>query len=102
MANRLLILAVLFPVTCPVTWAQGTTSDPAASAMASDANASSLGAWTTGGPYGGPVLALAINPTTPATLYAGTHRGVFKSTNSGATWAANPGMTNVNVNALAI
>jgi photosystem II stability/assembly factor-like uncharacterized protein len=63
-----------------------------------------LGVWTSGGPYGGDVHALAINPTTPATLYAGTFGfGVFKSTNSGGTWAsANTGLTNLSVNALAI
>ena len=41
------------------------------------------------------VYALAIDPTSPATLYAGTHGGgVFKSTDSGGTWAAaNTGLT---------
>src|SRR6185369_14901645 len=31
---------------------------------------------------------LAVDPNTPTTLYAATNRGVFKSTNSGTTWAA--------------
>jgi len=35
-----------------------------------------INTWTTHGPYGGRVLALAINPTTPSTLYAGTNGGV--------------------------
>ena len=50
------------------------------------------------------VRALAIDPTTPATLYAGTSGdGVFKSTDSGGTWAAaNTGLTTLHVNALAI
>jgi hypothetical protein len=39
-----------------------------------------------GGPPGGTVYALAIDPFTPATLYAGTYRGVFKSANGGANW----------------
>jgi uncharacterized repeat protein (TIGR01451 family) len=62
------------------------------------------GVWTTGGPYGEVVYALAIDPTTPAALYAGTvGGGVFKSTNSGGTWAAiNTGLTNEYVLALAI
>ena len=62
------------------------------------------GVWTSGGPYGGDILALAINPTTPATLYAGTSGGgVFKSTDSGGTWAAaNTGLTNLSVFSLAI
>ena len=32
------------------------------------------------------IAALAIDPTTPSTLYAGTNGGVFKSTDAGATW----------------
>jgi hypothetical protein len=60
------------------------------------------GVWTSGGPYGGSVTALAINPTTPTTLYAGTDGGgVFKSTNSGGTWA-NTGLTNLYIAALAV
>ncbi len=64
-----------------------------------------LGGWTSGGP-GGDASALAINPTAPATLYAGMDggsRGVFKSTDSGRTWAAaSTGLTNPYVHALAI
>ena len=34
-------------------------------------------------------ISLAINPTTPSTLYAGTYgTGVFKSTDAGASWSA--------------
>jgi photosystem II stability/assembly factor-like uncharacterized protein len=48
------------------------------------------------------VFALAIDPTTPNTLYAGTGGGgVFKSTNGGATWVAT-GTGPTNVRALAI
>ena len=32
------------------------------------------------------VRGLAIDPVTPATLYAATEDGVFKSTNGGGTW----------------
>jgi len=32
------------------------------------------------------VVALAINPVTPSTLYAGTDGGLFESTDGGATW----------------
>jgi hypothetical protein len=49
---------------------------------------------------GGPVTALAINPVTPSTLYAGTDGGVFKSTDGGASWTAVN--TNSYVQALAI
>jgi len=41
------------------------------------------------------VLALAINPQTPDTLYVGTSGGVFKSTDGGMNWTAiNRGLTN--------
>src|SRR3989449_3553889 len=43
--------------------------------------------------------ALAIDPLTPTTLYAGTSGGVFKSTDGGASWSAS-GL--INVSALAI
>lgn len=50
------------------------------------------------------VYALAIDPTSSQTVYAGAYRGgVFKSTNGGKTWTAvNSGLTNTNVWALAI
>jgi photosystem II stability/assembly factor-like uncharacterized protein len=56
------------------------------------------------------VVALAIDPQTPTTLYAGTFfdrsagvGGVFKSIDGGDTWSAvNTGLTNLDVRALAI
>jgi len=53
---------------------------------------------------GGEVRALAIDPQTPSTLYAGTSgRGVFQSTDGGASWRAiNTGLTTLDVRALAI
>ena len=40
------------------------------------------------------LLALAIDPATPAILYAGTESGgVFKSTNGGGNWSGNTGLT---------
>ena len=61
-------------------------------------------AWTSNGPEGGRIYALALDPAAPTTLYAGTGGGgVFKSTNGGAGWsAANTGLTNTNVLALAL
>ena len=45
-------------------------------------------AWTTGGPYGGSVYVLTVDPTNPQTLYAGLGGvGLFKSTDAGVTWA---------------
>jgi hypothetical protein len=41
--------------------------------------------WSSKGP-GETVYALAIDPTTPTTLYAGADAGVFKSTDGGSTW----------------
>jgi len=63
-----------------------------------------LAQWIGRGPLGGPIQALAIDPQTPATLYAGTYGGgVFKSSNGGGSWSAvNTGLTNTNVHALAI
>jgi hypothetical protein len=63
-----------------------------------------INVWTSHGPYGGEVGALAINPNTPSTLYAGTWgKGVFQSTNSGGSWSAvNTGLGNIDAHALAI
>src|SRR5207245_1421057 len=67
-----------------------------------------VNAWTTNGPHSETINALAIDPQTPTTLYAGTSgHGVFKSTDGGGTWSAvNTGLTTpcgaVRVNALAI
>jgi BNR/Asp-box repeat. len=59
--------------------------------------------WSSIGPEGGWIYALAINPTTPSTLYAGTDGGAFKSTDGGATWSAvNTGLSDPDVYALAI
>ena len=60
--------------------------------------------WTSNGPEGGTINALAIDPATPTTLYAGTDSGgVFKSTNGGGNWSAvNTGLTATYVTALAI
>lgn len=47
------------------------------------------GTWTQLPLYSGAVLSLAINPTTPSTLYFGRDgQGVFRSIDSGATWTA--------------
>src|SRR5437879_12479954 len=55
-----------------------------------------INSWTSNGPDGGQIVALAIDPVTPATLYAGTDRsGVFKSTDGGESWSAvNTGLPN--------
>lgn len=44
--------------------------------------------WTSNGPRGGIVRSLAVDPTNPSTVYAGTSSGgVFKSTNGGGSWS---------------
>ena len=49
------------------------------------------------------VTALAVDPSVPSTLYAGTGGGVFKSTDGGAFWVvASSGLTNPNVSSLAM
>src|SRR5713101_3392069 len=56
--------------------------------------------WTSYGPAGGAITALAIDPTTSSTLYAGG-AGVYKSTDGGEHWTATD-LTNAGVDALAI
>jgi photosystem II stability/assembly factor-like uncharacterized protein len=63
--------------------------------------------WVSHGPLGGTGTAIAIDPTDPTTMYAGTNGGgFFKSTDGGATWSAiNEGVANVggwNVTAIAV
>jgi hypothetical protein len=49
------------------------------------------------------VFALAIDPSNPAMLYAGTNTGVFKSTNGGGNWSPlNSGLPNTSVVTLVI
>ena len=45
------------------------------------------GVWTSHGPEGGEILALAVDPRAAGTLYAGTYGGLSKTTDRGATWA---------------
>ena len=44
--------------------------------------------WTSIGPDGGDIYALAIDPQSPTTIYAGTDGGISKSTDGGARWKA--------------
>jgi len=46
-----------------------------------------IGVWTTGGPYGGSVGQIVINPITPTMLYAASENiGLFRSLDSGSSW----------------
>jgi len=60
--------------------------------------------WATGGPEGGTVNVLAVDPQNPSTIYAGTvDNGIFKSTNGGDRWnAVNAGLGDFHVRKLAI
>lgn len=42
--------------------------------------------WTSGGPNGGVIRALAVDPANAAHVYAGTEAGVFRSVDYGDTW----------------
>jgi photosystem II stability/assembly factor-like uncharacterized protein len=44
--------------------------------------------WTNIGPDAGNVLALVVDPRNPRTLYASTDRGLFRTSDGGASWAA--------------
>lgn len=53
------------------------------------------GVWESIGPYGGPVNAVAVDPSIPTTVYAATSsggmfasQGVFRSTDAGGSWTA--------------
>ena len=60
------------------------------------------GRWVPIGPEGENIVALAINPKTPTTLYA-AGSGVFRSTDGGKNWSAiNTGLTNLRILTLAV
>jgi photosystem II stability/assembly factor-like uncharacterized protein len=68
-----------------------------------DSVSAGLNAWTTSGPGVGQVSILAIDPQTPAIVYAGTTGPVFKSTDGGASWARPvPGLPQAGPQALVI
>jgi photosystem II stability/assembly factor-like uncharacterized protein len=75
-------------------------------AAASSANGSSgsrnrVGVWEpSNGPYGGPAYVVAVAPSVPDVVYAGTERGVFRSVDGGRRWAS-AGLTGPAVSRLA-
>lgn len=44
------------------------------------------GVWTSGGPEGGTIYDLAVHPSQPDTIFLGALTGIYKSTDTGATW----------------
>jgi len=117
----LLILAPSFPPVAPATatvvreLATGSTI-AAEEGIATEGNEEKLargisrrsvssggGGWTQLPLYGGSVLCLVVTPSNPQILYIGTLGGVFKSSDSGASWgASSSGLANSNVYCLAI
>jgi hypothetical protein len=71
---------------------------------ASQPGLAASGVWTTHGPYGGLVDTVVVDPTTPSTIYvASPVGGVFKSLNSGQSWAdASTGLRSQNITTLLI
>jgi photosystem II stability/assembly factor-like uncharacterized protein len=57
-------------------------------ASATPLKAAVSGSWTSLGPDGGPVSALASPVGSPNVIYAGVFGGVFKSVDGGATWSS--------------
>jgi photosystem II stability/assembly factor-like uncharacterized protein len=58
-----------------------------ASAAPGSAGGAVSGSWTSLGPDGGPVWALASPPGNPKVVYAGGSGGLYKSVDGGATWS---------------
>jgi uncharacterized protein (TIGR03437 family) len=78
------------------------TSAPAATGIG--LYRSTNGTWSQTGNGAGTtkILALAADPKNNATVYAGTSRGVFKTSDGGLTWKATTGLPADAVNALAV
>jgi photosystem II stability/assembly factor-like uncharacterized protein len=59
--------------------------------------------WAPRGPTGGTVYCIVPDPSHPATLYAGTDSGVFRSDDGGTSWrAANAGISTYRVQTIAV
>src|SRR5581483_366958 len=82
----------------------GPSGAPAAAASAADGSGGSkdrVGVWQPStGPYGGPAYAVAVAPSAPDVIYAGTERGVFRSADAGRTWTS-AGLTGPAVSSVA-
>jgi len=61
-----------------------------------------IGAWTSGGPEGGSIAVLSVDPRTQGVLYAGTFSGAFKSATSGSFWTPLNDLAGLNISALAV
>jgi photosystem II stability/assembly factor-like uncharacterized protein len=67
------------------------------------ASLAGVSTWTTQGPGGGLLGGLTVDPSSPATLYASTEIGVFKSANGGSSWTpSSTGLTGLSVRCTAV
>src|SRR5262245_20911630 len=73
---------------------------PSSFSASSERTAQGLNGWSSNGP-GSKIRCLAIAPGDPNTVYAGSERGAFKSSDGGATWSS-AGLKQTAVSALAI
>ncbi len=72
---------------------RGHATVAAVAAMLLTARGAVATVWVSHGPESGPITAIAVAPTNPATIYAGAY-GVYRSTDGGATWSsASAGIT---------
>ena len=95
------VLALLLVTPMLINAAESDMAEETIEALANDVT----GTWSAinSGLTNTQVYALAIDPTNPNIIYAGTNGGVFKSTDWGGNWSAiNSGLTNTHVWALAI
>lgn len=77
---RLAIVALPVVILLSLLWALGVHAQPAA-------RPASAQTWTTGGPYGGEVRDLVVNPLNPDVAYALLHNaGLYMTDDGGASW----------------
>ncbi|HSD71809.1 MAG TPA: YCF48-related protein [Thermoanaerobaculia bacterium] len=57
-------------------------------ALSPKGSLAAIGAWTSNGPTGGSVRAIAAVPSEPSTVYLATTRGIYRSVDSGAHWTS--------------
>lgn len=107
------ILVALLGAAAGPTFAQKATKKPAASPATPKTAAKAAPApaptpavpsrWKPIGPWIGDIQTLALDPTNPQNVFAGTASGgVFRSTDGGATWKASPDMVNTDVRRVAV